>query len=143
MSSTTGRSSSPTPPRIPRSPRSSTIGSRRTPKLKIIVSNDCGADKFITVRYEGGRNVILKPPREEKHTIRKDEKDWVEILHPEFDLARPGNGNISVQWSIEDHNQRKLAIDTIRSKILASPSLGTFSGLRKVEAQSRWKKAFF
>jgi len=98
------------------------IGSKDFPYwLKIIASNECGASKFITIRYEGGRNVNLRPPLQETHTIPhpKDDEVWEETVEPDFVLAGPRGSTISVQWSIEDQDQRKLAADTIRTEILA------------------------
>jgi hypothetical protein len=95
------------------------IGSRNFPYLlKIIATNKCKATKIMTVRYVPGRNVVLEPPLTEPLTLPAGGKPVPKILAPNFDLARSNVADMSIQWSIEDEDMKKVGAGTITVDIL-------------------------
>lgn len=99
----------------------SSIGSKNFPYwLKLIAVNNCPEDKFMTVRFERGQNIVLQdPPQTETFKVPATGEPVSKIPTAlRFDLSQPRIGSIAIQWSIEDENETKIDANTISTAIL-------------------------
>ena len=85
--------------------------------LKLTARNTCDEVKVLKVRFDTGENVVLEGT-ERSFSLRPDGETHELILHPKFRLASPETRRVSIDWSVETEDGRKLVVRSIDTEIV-------------------------